>query len=107
MPESLNAFEKCLDFILNAMKCDCGSIFVHYLHQVCFRNAIKCFLATVNNNIIHKHDKANVVNWGKLHMFSRQISIRLIHLVYTKCGKGCEFAKTSSQSIITTALHYS
>jgi len=31
--ESLNAFEKCLDFIsVTAMKCDCGSIFVRYLH---------------------------------------------------------------------------
>jgi len=30
--ESLNVFEKCLDFMsLNAMKCDCGSIFVRYL----------------------------------------------------------------------------
>jgi len=27
--ESLNAFEKCLQFMsLNAMKCNCGSIFV-------------------------------------------------------------------------------
>jgi len=30
--ESLNVFEKCFCFMsLNAMKCDCGSIFVRYL----------------------------------------------------------------------------
>jgi len=30
---SFNAFEKYLDFLLsNAMKCDCGRIFVPYFH---------------------------------------------------------------------------
>jgi len=32
--EFFNAFKKCLDFmsVLNAMKCDCNSIFLRYLY---------------------------------------------------------------------------
>jgi len=37
----------------------------------------------VNNNIFHKYDKGNVVNWGKLHMFSGQTCICLTHSVYS------------------------
>jgi len=97
---------------LNSMKRDCGSIFVCYLHYVCFRNGIRHFLAIkrFNNNIIHKHDKGNVLNWGTLHMFSRQIGICLTHSVYKLCTN-CEecglFAKTKPLTIITTVLHLS
>jgi len=40
----------------------------------------------------------NIVNWGKLHMSSKQTCICLIHSVWTKFV----FAKTKVQWIITT-----
>ena len=44
--ESLNVFENCLDFIsLNAMKCDCGNIFVRYLLQTCLPKTISLWVS--------------------------------------------------------------
>jgi len=60
--------------------------------------------------MIHKHDEGNVVNWGTLHMFSRQICICLtnsVHKLCKNCEEGWLFAKTKPQTIITTALHLS
>jgi len=52
------AFEKCLDFMsLNAVKCNCSSIFIRYLQSACFCNKIRV------TKMIHKYDEDNIVNW--------------------------------------------
>jgi len=50
---SLNAFENCLDIVsLNAMKRDCGSIFILNMNQACFPQTIRylaIYFFRVNN----------------------------------------------------------
>jgi len=46
----------------------------------------------------------NIVNWGKLHISSKQTCLCLTHAVYTKCENDYAFMKTMPQSVITSAL---
>jgi len=98
-PTLIYAFGKCLYFMTsNAVKWDCGSIFVHYLHQASFPNTFRYLDQLFRvNNMIHKYDKNNLVNLGKLHRFSEQL--RMFDPLYTKCEKGWILVKTKAQSI--------
>jgi len=59
------------------------------------------------NNKIHKCNKDDYLNWGKLYVPPKQTCVCMTHSVYAKSENGCVFAKMKLQSIITTALQKS
>jgi len=82
-----------------------------------FPNTIKYFALPFRvNDTIHKYDKDNIVNWEKLHMFSKQTCICLTHSIQKvkKVGYSrkrrqnrvspglCSKVKTCFATVITT-----
>jgi len=77
--ESLNVFEKCFYFMsLNAMKCDCGSIFLRYLIALnLLPKNDKVMREVLGVDTIHKYGIENIANWGTLYMSSKQTCIHV------------------------------